>query len=153
MSRGGIYSYAYDNIGNRTTSREGTDSLPTTYVANRLNQYTDITEGTEPPFVPTYDADGNQTKIQTSTGEWEAAYNALNQAVSFTQGDRRIECVYDYLNRRVEKSVYEGEALMSRRAGLSTRVTCKSRNWMRRTLRNPLTPSCVKRTCGIPWNR
>ena len=115
MSRGGIYSYAYDNIGNRTTSREGTDSLPTTYVANRLNQYTDITEGTEPSFVPTYDADGNQTKIQTSTGEWEAAYNALNQAVSFTQGDRRIECVYDYLNRRVEKSVYEGEALMSRK--------------------------------------
>jgi len=39
----------------------------------------------------------------------------LNQAVSFTQGDRRIECVYDYLNRRVEKSVYEGEALMSRK--------------------------------------
>lgn len=115
MSRGGIYSYAYDNIGNRTTSREGTDSLPATYVANQLNQYTDITEGTEPPFVPTYDADGNQTKIQTSTGEWEAAYNALNQAVSFTQGGRRIECVYDYLNRRVEKSVYEGEALMSRK--------------------------------------
>ena len=74
MSRGGIYSYAYDNIGNRTTSREGTDSLHATYVANRLNQYTDITEGTEPPFVPTYDADGNQTKIQTSTGEWETVY-------------------------------------------------------------------------------
>ena len=42
------------------------DSLPATYVANRLNQYTDITEGTEPPFVPTYDADGKQTKIQTT---------------------------------------------------------------------------------------
>ena len=115
MSRGGTYSYSYDNIGNRTTSREGTDFLPATYVANRLNQYTDITEGTEPPFVPNYDADGNQTKIKTSTGEWEAAYNALNQAVSFTQGGRRMECVYDYLNRRVEKSVYEGGALMSRK--------------------------------------
>ena len=26
-----------------------------------------------------------------------------------------MECVYDYLNRRVEKSVYEGGALMSRK--------------------------------------
>ena len=115
MSRGGTYSYSYDNIGNRKTSLEGTDSLPTTYVANRVNQYTDITEGEEVPFVPNYDADGNQTKLRTATGEWEASYNALNQAVSFIQGDRRIECVYDYLNRRVEKSVYEGESLMSRK--------------------------------------
>jgi RHS repeat-associated protein len=115
MSRGGTYSYSYDNIGNRKTSLEGTGSLPTTYVANRVNQYTDITEGEEVPFVPNYDADGNQTKLRTATGEWEAFYNALNQAVSFIQGDRRIECVYDYLNRRVEKSVYEGESLMSRK--------------------------------------
>ena len=115
MSRGGTYSYSYDNIGNRKTSLEGTDSLLTTYVANRVNQYTDITEGEEAPFVPNYDADGNQTKLRTATGEWEASYNALNQAVSFIQGDRRIECVYDYLNRRVEKSVYEGESLMSRK--------------------------------------
>lgn len=115
MSRGGTYSYSYDNIGNRKTSLEGTDSLPTTYVANRVNQYTDITEGEEVPFVPNYDADGNQTKLRTATGEWEASYNALNQAVNFIQGDRRIECVYDYLNRRVEKSVYEGESLMSRK--------------------------------------
>ncbi|MCC8092189.1 RHS repeat-associated core domain-containing protein [Akkermansia sp.] len=115
MSRGGTYSYSYDNIGNRKTSLEGTDSLPTTYVANRVNQYTDITESEEVPFVPNYDADGNQTKLRTATGAWEASYNALNQAVSFIQGDRRIECVYDYLNRRVEKSVYEGESLMSRK--------------------------------------
>ena len=115
MSRGGTYSYSYDNIGNRKTSLEGTDSLPTTYVANRVNQYTDITEGEEVPFVPNYDADGNQTKLRTATGDWEASYNALNQAVNFIQGDRRIECVYDYLNRRVEKSVYEGESLMSRK--------------------------------------
>lgn len=115
MSRGGTYSYSYDNIGNRKTSLEGTDSLPTAYVANRVNQYTDITEGEEVPFVPNYDADGNQTKLRTATGEWETSYNALNQAVSFIQGDRRIECVYDYLNRRVEKSVYEGESLMSRK--------------------------------------
>lgn len=27
---------------------------------------------------------------------------------------KRIACIYDYLNRRVEKAVYEGEALMSK---------------------------------------
>ena len=110
MSRGGIYSYAYDNIGNRTTSREGTDSLPTTYVANRLNQYTDITEGTEPPFVPTYDADGNQTKIRTATGVWTAEYNALNRPVRFTRTaeDGTVTTVtgdYDYMGRRIFKKV------------------------------------------------
>ena len=115
MSRGGTYSYAYDNIGNRMTSQEGAAGLSTIYTANRLNQYTDITQGEETPFVPTYDADGNQTKLQTSTGEWEVVYNALNQAVVFTQGSQRVECRYDYLNRRVEKAVYEGEALMSKK--------------------------------------
>ena len=50
MSRGSTYSYSYDNIGNRKTSLEGTDSLPTAYVANRVNQYTDITEGEEVPL-------------------------------------------------------------------------------------------------------
>ena len=39
----------------------------------------------------------------------------MNQAVSFTQGDKRVECRYDYRGRRVEKSVYEGEVLISRK--------------------------------------
>ena len=115
MSRGDTYNYDYDNIGNRKTAQEGTDVPATAYTTNRLNQYTEITEGTETPFVPTYDADGNQTKLQTSTGEWTVAYNALNQATCFTQGGKRVECRYDYLNRRVEKTVYEGETLMSKK--------------------------------------
>lgn len=115
MSRGGTYGYDYDNIGNRKTAQEGTDVPATAYTSNRLNQYTAIAEGTETPFVPTYDADGNQTKLQTSTGEWIVVYNALNQATSFTQGSKRVECRYDYLNRRVEKAVYDGETLMSKK--------------------------------------
>ena len=61
------------------------------------------------------DTDGNQTRLQTVTGEWTVAYNALNQATCFTQGSKRVECRYDYLNRRVEKAVYEGETLMSKK--------------------------------------
>ena len=114
MSRGGTYSYAYDNIGNREMSREGT-AVPTAYETNELNQYISIGEGEQAVFVPEHDAAGNQTKIRTATGEWTVAYNALNQAASFTQGGKRVECRYDYMGRRVEKSVYEGEDLVSRK--------------------------------------
>jgi len=115
MSRGGTYAYAYDNIGNRVTSWESSGASAEAYTANNLNQYTAITREEGASFVPAYDADGNQTKIQTSTGEWEVFYNALNQAARFIQGNRRVECRYDYLNRRIEKAVYEGEILMSKK--------------------------------------
>ena len=115
MSRGGTYSYAYDNIGNRVTSREGSGASAEAYTANNLNQYTAITREEGASFAPAHDADGNQTKIQTSMGEWEVSYNALNQAARFIQGNRRVECRYDYLNRRIEKAVYEGDILMSKK--------------------------------------
>ena len=50
-------TYAYDDIGNRTTA-EGK-----TYTANKLNQYIAIDA-----FALEYDLDGNQTKVQTETG-------------------------------------------------------------------------------------
>lgn len=61
------------------------------------------------------DGDGNQTTLLTSTGEWMVSYNVLNQATAFAQGSKRIECVYDYLNRRMEKTVYDGDSLVSRK--------------------------------------
>lgn len=139
MSRGGTYSYSYDNIGNRLTSQEGAEAPSTVYVSNNLNQYvsgdrapsrggteevaivyetnslnqyTSITGGEEKPLVREYDEDGNQIKVKTSKGEWEVKYNALNQAVRFMQDAKRVECRYDYLNRRVEKAVYEGGVLV-----------------------------------------
>ena len=142
MNRGGTYSYSYDNIGNRLTSQEGAEAPSTVYVSNNLNQYISgdhassregseevaivyetnslnqyisIIGGEESPLIREYDEDGNQIKVKTSTGEWEVKYNALNQAVRFTQDAKRMECRYDYLNRRVEKTVYEGEMLVSRK--------------------------------------
>lgn len=79
------YGYSYDNIGNRKTAREPAEELA--YAANELNQYTGIEESGEAPFVPTYDASGNQTLIKTSTGVWTVVYNAANRAVSFTSQD------------------------------------------------------------------
>lgn len=99
------YGYSYDNIGNRKTARELAEEL--TYAANELNQYTSIEEKAEAPFVPTYDASGNQTLIKTSTGIWTVVYNAANRAVSFTSqdGSTVVECGYDYQGRRYMKKV------------------------------------------------
>lgn len=115
MSRGGSFNYDYDNIGNRKTSQEGSQAPSVLYIANPLNQYANIVQGMETAFQPSYDPDGNQTKVKTASGEWEIIYNALNQAIRFTQGTKRIECLYDYMGRRVEKNVYEGESLQTKK--------------------------------------
>ncbi|WP_354833507.1 hypothetical protein ABGM91_02790 [Akkermansia muciniphila] len=100
----GIYSYQYDNIGNRKTARELEEEV--SYNANRLNQYTDITRNTE-PFIPTYDADGNQTRIKTSTGIWKVSCDANDRPVIFTSKDGRtvLTCGYDYQGRRFSKKI------------------------------------------------
>ena len=100
----GSYSYRYDNIGNRKTARELEEEV--SYNADRLNQYTDITRNTE-PFIPTYDADGNQTRIKTSIGIWKVSYDANDRPVIFTSKDGRtvLTCGYDYQGRRFSKKV------------------------------------------------
>ena len=98
------YTYAYDNIGNREIAQEVAEGI--TYAANDLNQYTRISTNGE-NFTPEYDADGNQTLIQTSTGTWKVQYNGQNRAVRFESEDGRtvITCGYDYMGRRFEKKV------------------------------------------------
>ena len=71
------YEYAYDNIGNRDFSLE--DSKATMYDANSLNQYTSIAVNGGAPFIPQFDAYGNQTLIKTESGIWCAVYNAENR--------------------------------------------------------------------------
>ncbi len=90
-------TYAYDDIGNRTTA-EGRS-----YTANNLNQYTAI-DG----FVPTFDADGNQTKVLTETGEWTVEYNAENRPIRWTQGNKVITMGFDRMGRRVFYKEMEG---------------------------------------------
>ena len=81
----------HDDVGNRNVA-EGK-----TYTANALNQYTKIDD-----FVPEYDADGNQTLIQTSTGVWHVTYNAENRPVRWQSGDTVITMAFDRMGRRVE---------------------------------------------------
>ncbi len=98
------YYYSYDNIGNRKTANEDAAEA-TIYEANALNQYT-----AEGSFEPTFDADGNQTRVQTSTGIWEVTYNAENRPTVFSRNNEdgtqtRVSCVYDYMGRRAAKKV------------------------------------------------
>ena len=59
------------------------------------------------PFVPTYDADGNATVIQTSTGTWIISYNGENRPIRFENAETQtvVECGYDSQGRRFEKKV------------------------------------------------
>ena len=86
------YAYEYDDIGNRMTSFDlGTNR---TYIANNLNQYTQISNlcdslpavalaeaGAGEVFLPQFDDDGNQTLIQTATGVWQVQYNGENRPI------------------------------------------------------------------------
>ncbi|WP_295931970.1 RHS repeat-associated core domain-containing protein, partial [uncultured Akkermansia sp.] len=104
IGQDGSFSYQYDNIGNRKSARELEEEV--SYEANQLNQYTDVTGETE-LFTPSFDPDGNQTTIKTSTGIWEVSYDANNRPVSFTSEDGRtvVACGFDYRGRRFEKKV------------------------------------------------
>ena len=99
------YAYAFDNIGNRNTASEaGTQSA---YSTNNLNQYTEISLGEASASPLQYDADGNVTLVQTSTGTWTITYNAENRPVRFENAGTQtvVECRYDSQGRRFEKKV------------------------------------------------
>ena len=105
---GSNYAYDYDNIGNRETATES--DLTTNYTANELNQYTAVGD-----FTPTFDADGNQTLVKSSTGTWEVNYDAENRPVSFTNTESStvVECAYDSMGRRATKKVtIDGEVTL-----------------------------------------
>ena len=87
---------------------------------NSLNKYTGInTENTENAeegnsvnsvfsvFNPSYDADGNATLVQTSTGAWSITYNGENRPVRFENAATQtvVDCAYDSQGRRFEKKV------------------------------------------------
>ena len=102
---GDNYEYAYDNIGNRQQVTEGNEV--TVYETNELNQYTSVTENGTTSFVPQFDAAGNQTIIKTSTGIWNAVYNAENRPVVYsnTENNTIIEYSYDFMGRRAHKKI------------------------------------------------
>ncbi len=105
---GPVFEYAYDNIGNREQFQ--VRATQTDYESNELNQYSLITPSYAPAFTPTFDADGNQTRIRTTSGIWNVIYNANNRPIRFASEDNEtvVECRYDHMGRRVTKKVSVG---------------------------------------------
>lgn len=52
--------------------------------------------------------------LSTNTGMWQITYNALPLPAVFQQEDKRIELLYDYRGRCVEKFVYYRDILMEK---------------------------------------
>ena len=106
------YAYAFDHIGNRAT--EAVAGTENAYETNSLNQYTEIASSESSAsfaFNPSYDADGNVTSVQTSTGTWAVEYNAENRPVRWTNAATGtvITMSFDSQGRRTEyKSVTNG---------------------------------------------
>ena len=103
------YAYAFDHIGNRAT--EAVAGTENAYATNSLNQYLSVTPAESPAFNPSYDADGNVTSVQTSTGTWAVEYNAENRPVRWTNAATGtvITMTFDSQGRRTEyKSVTNG---------------------------------------------
>jgi RHS repeat-associated protein len=118
-------AYSYDGIGNRFWSSAGNDALTqtsaeappstglvTAYDPDALNQYDGIAPPSGPALVPGYDDDGNQT---ADGGDWTYVWNAENrlvQAANATSG-QTIDYAYDYMGRRVRKTVGTGSGVTS----------------------------------------
>jgi len=91
------FAWEYDNIGNRL--KASTNSTILTYLANELNQYTNIT-GTA-TNTPTYDAAGN---MLTYNG-WIFSWNGENRLVQVSNATTVVTFKYDSMGRRIEKTV------------------------------------------------
>jgi len=84
------HSYAYDNVGNRTTA-DGT-----AYLNNELNQYTTVGASTI-----VHDTNGNLT----DDGLNAYTFDEQNRLTTFTNGASNASYAYDAFNRRVSKTV------------------------------------------------
>ncbi len=104
-------SWTYDLAGNRKTESEAGGAVTTYSTAatnpnadGRLNQYESITGTRAEPGIA-YDADGNLTQDSV----WTYSYDEENRLKTLTrntpQGVQTITMAYDYLGRRIRKSV------------------------------------------------
>ena len=93
-------AYQYDQIGNREWTRMNANT--NSYWVNELNQYSAISNHqTQIASTPTYDNDGNMT----SYNGWSFSWDAENRLIVASNGSLVLENTYDYMSRRVQKTV------------------------------------------------
>ena len=91
------YSWDYDPIGNRESYTENGTTLD--YLVNQLNQYTNIANGVT--LTPEYDSDGNMTNYNG----WAYQWNGENRLRVASDASTSVTNKYDYMGRRISKSV------------------------------------------------
>jgi RHS repeat-associated protein len=120
------FSYRYDPIGNRRSSANSNQvSEITTYAANSLNQYTQITNN-QSQITPAFDADGNMTSYK----DWTFAWDAENRLVMASNATTVLSFTYDHMSRRVVKVVngqatqfkYQGWAMFEENTSSATNL-------------------------------
>jgi RHS repeat-associated protein len=99
------YGYVFDPIGNRIVATN--NAVATAYLANELNQYTNILRVSAPPRedTPTHDADGNLL----SNGAWSFAWDGENRLLSASNATTLVTYVHDFQSRRVGRKQYTWE--------------------------------------------
>jgi len=100
------YGYAYDPIGNRLVATN--NAVATAYLANALNQYTNILSSAAPPRedIPTHDADGNLL----ANGEWSFAWDGESRLLAASNATTLVTYVHDFQSRRVGRKQYTWDA-------------------------------------------
>jgi len=125
------YTYAYDFIGNHTTS--SVDSVTTTYSANSLNQYTAISNLVL-SCNSVYDLDGNLI----TNGVFSYTYDVENRlTAAYSNSVCVVSNAYDYMSRRVAKwtpshtttLVYDGWLPIAEIVATSTATTTNLFVW------------------------
>jgi len=101
------YGYAYDPIGNRLAATNNDEVL--TYLANALNQYTNIADGLT--LTPVYDLDGNMTNYNG----WTFAWSGENRLILASNAQHLVTYAYDYQGRMVWKQVSTNAVVLSTR--------------------------------------
>ncbi|MCP3943468.1 MAG: RHS repeat-associated core domain-containing protein, partial [Desulfobacteraceae bacterium] len=74
------------------------------YSANSLNQYDQITIGTQTE-TPEYDEDGNMTAYKGRKNIYSAENRLISSEPEIKDSGKKVEFVYDYTGRRVKKTV------------------------------------------------
>jgi RHS repeat-associated protein len=93
----GFLSYAYDAVGNRTSTTSANGKTTTLYVANNCNQYTQVGS-----LLLSYDKNGNMT---SATNGATYSYDAKNRLVQASSGSNTMNVTYDTRSRVVSRKI------------------------------------------------
>jgi RHS repeat-associated protein len=96
------YGYVFDPIGNRIVSTNNAEV--TAYMANELNQYTNILSASAPLREPSHDDDGNML----TNGVWSYGWDGENRLIGVSSNNVLLAThTYDHQSRRIGKATGE----------------------------------------------